>query len=419
MTEITKIKAREILDSRGNPTIEATVYLKTGACGVASVPSGASTGRFEALELRDLDKTRYGGKGVRKAIWNIEHEIQPALVGMDVTTQSEIDKKMVVLDGTPNKQRLGANALLAVSMAVAHAAAVATQRPLYRALSTNASFRLPVPLINILNGGVHANNSLDIQEFMVAPVGAPTFREALRYSVETFHALKALLQKRGLSTAVGDEGGFAPNLPSHEAAFECILEAITDAGLKPGRDMVLAIDAASSEFYRSGFYVFSSGQKFERSAWVAHLEKWVQQYPVFSIEDGAAEEDWEGWKLLTQKLGKRIQLVGDDIFVTNPAILARGIEENIANAILIKLNQIGTVTETLETIAMAKKAGYGVIVSHRSGETEDTTLVDLALAVGASQIKTGSVCRGERIAKYNRLLQIEELETFPYIQLQL
>lgn len=414
MTQISDIKAREILDSRGNPTVEAAVHLKTGEIGISSVPSGASTGKREALELRDQDPNRYLGRGVQNAVAAIEGEIKKTLLGHEVSAQKDIDKTLIELDGTPNKSRLGANAILAVSVATAKAAARATKTPLYRSLATTWPPTMPVPLMNILNGGKHANNNLAIQEFMIVPCGAPTFSEALRFGVEVFHTLKALLKKRGFSTAVGDEGGFAPDLPSHEVAIDLILEAIEKAGFTSGKEIGLAIDAASSEFYQHGAYVLSSRQKLNREAWIAHLEKWTQQYPIISIEDGMAEEDWQGWQQLTQTLGTRIQIVGDDVFVTNTELLERGIQEGIANAILIKLNQIGTVTETLDAIAMAKKAGYGVIISHRSGETEDTTIADLAVAVGAGQIKTGSLCRGERIAKYNRLLKIEQDEGSPY-----
>lgn len=414
MTQISNLKAREILDSRGNPTVEAEVHFKTGEIGIASVPSGASTGKREAIELRDQDPKRYLGKGVQKAVAHIEGEIKKALLGKDTASQKEIDKKLVELDGTPNKSRLGANAILAVSMAFAKAASCVTREPLYQSLAMGELHTMPVPLMNILNGGAHANNNLAIQEFMIVPFGAPTFSEGLRYGAEVFQTLKKLLKKQGLSIAVGDEGGFAPELPSHEAALDLILEAIVTAGYTPGKDISLALDAASSEFYQEDAYVLSANQKLDRNAWIACLEGWVRKYPIISIEDGMAEGDWTGWQRLTQALGKRIQIVGDDVFVTNTELLEQGIQKGVANAILIKLNQIGTVTETIDAITMAKKAGYSVIISHRSGETEDTLIADLAVATGVGQIKTGSLCRGERIAKYNRLLKIEQDERFLY-----
>jgi len=412
MTEIVRIVGREILDSRGNPTVEADVYLADGSLGRAAVPSGASTGEHEAIELRDGDKSRYLGKGVRKAVENINTEIAQALVGMDADDQIAIDRKLLELDGTPNKSRLGANAILAVSMATARAAAQSHQLPLYRYLGGFGARLLPVPLMNILNGGVHADNSVDPQEFMIVPYGAPTFAEALRMGAEIFHHLKAVLKARGYSTTVGDEGGFAPNLKSNEEALEVILEAIQKAGYKPGEQVGLALDPAASEFYdrESKLYVFkkSDGSKRNAEQMARFWADWVRQYPIVSLEDGMAEDDWEGWKLLTDMLGDRIQLVGDDLFVTNTQRLAQGIEKGIANSILIKLNQIGTVTETLQAIEMATAAGYTSIISHRSGETEDTFIADFAVATGAGQIKTGSASRTDRIAKYNQLLRIEE-----------
>jgi enolase len=415
----TKIKAvfgREILDSRGNPTVEADVVLEGGVRGRAAVPSGASTGEHEALELRDGDKSRYGGKGVLKAVGNINGAIAGAVVGLDASDQKGLDGKMIELDGTPTKGKLGANAILAVSMAAARAAASAAGLPLYKYLprysSDSAANKLPVPMMNILNGGAHADNSVDLQEFMVMPVGAPSFHEALRWGVEVFHALKAVLHKNGYSTAVGDEGGFAPNLKSNDEAIERVLEAITAAGYKPGEQIAIALDPASSEFYDKAKkkYVFKKSDKSERSSeqMVAFWENWVRQFPIVSIEDGLSEEDWPGWQALTRDLGKKIQLVGDDIFVTNPEIFARGISEKIGNAILIKLNQIGTVTETIAAIEMARSAGYASIASHRSGETEDTFIADLSVGLGTGQIKTGSASRTDRVAKYNQLLRIEE-----------
>jgi enolase len=417
-TSIVNVHARQIIDSRGNPTVEADVVLEGGAMGRAAVPSGASTGEHEAIELRDGDKSRYLGKGVTKAVANANGAIAAAVRGMNATDQRAIDRRMIELDGTPNKGKLGANAILAVSMATARAAANAEKTPLYRYLAkysgagAAAGVTLPVPMMNILNGGAHADNSVDPQEFMVMPVGAPSFSEALRMGVEIFHNLKTVLHKRGYSTAVGDEGGFAPNLKSNEEALEVVLEAITKAGYKPGEQAAIALDPAASEFYdkASGKYIFKKSDKSSRdSAQMADFwADWARQYPIVSIEDGMAEDDWSGWAQLTQKLGATTQLVGDDLFVTNTTRLARGIAEKIGNAILIKLNQIGTVTETIEAIEMARKAGYASIVSHRSGETEDTFISDFVVAMGTGQIKTGSASRTDRIAKYNQLLRIEE-----------
>ena len=410
--EIIKIIGREILDSRGNPTVEADVWLADGSMGRAAVPSGASTGEHEAVELRDGDKARYLGKGTLKAVANIIDEIAPALVGMDGTAQEALDRKMIELDGTPNKGRLGANAILAVSMAAARAAAQSHDMPLYRYLGGAAASVLPVPMMNILNGGAHADNSVDPQEFMVVPYGAPCFAEALRMGAEVFHNLKSVLKKKGYSTAVGDEGGFAPNLKSNDEALEVILEAISKAGYKPGVDIGLALDPAASEFFDAdkGKYIFKKSDKSERTPeqMVEFWAGWVKQYPIVSIEDGMAEDDWKGWKLMTDSLGDKIQLVGDDLFVTNVERLSRGIEEGIANSILIKVNQIGSLTETLDAMRMAANAGYTAVVSHRSGETEDTFIADLVVATGAGQIKTGSASRTDRIAKYNQLLRIEE-----------
>ena len=408
-SKIKEIRAREILDSRGNPTIEADVILESGALGRAAVPSGASTGSREALELRDDDAKRYFGKGVLQAVANVSGEIRTALLGQDATQQAKIDQIMIDLDGTETKSRLGANALLAVSMANARAVAAHAGVPLYRSLGGNAAFTMPVPMMNIINGGAHADNSVDIQEFMIIPAGAPNFSEALRTGVEVFHALKKVLHGKKLNTAVGDEGGFAPDLPSNEAAIEVILEAIAKAGYVAGKDIYLGLDCASSEFYKNGQYVLTSENKRMSSAeFVDYLTRWVDKYPIISIEDGMAENDWEGWALLTQKLGKRVQLVGDDVFVTNTKILKQGIAQGIANSILIKVNQIGTLTETLAAIAMAKHAGYTAVISHRSGETEDTTIADIAVATSAGQIKTGSLSRSDRVAKYNQLLRIAE-----------
>jgi enolase len=410
--EITKVIGREILDSRGNPTVEADVHLADGTVGRAAVPSGASTGEHEAVELRDNDPKRYLGKGTRKAVLNINKKIAPAVVGMEAEQQSAIDHKMIELDGTPNKAKLGANAILAVSMASARAAAQSQMTPLYRYLGGVAANLLPVPQMNILNGGVHADNSVDPQEFMIVPYGAPSFAEALRMGVEVFHTLKGVLKKRGYSTSVGDEGGFAPNLKSNEEAVESVLEAITKAGYKPGAQIGISIDPAASEFYdsESGKYVFKKSDKSQRTSeqMVKFWAKWVEQYPIVSLEDGMAENDWDGWKLLTDVLGKKIQLVGDDIYVTNTEIFAKGIEKGIANSILIKVNQIGTITETLEAMQMAVNANYTCVVSHRSGETEDPFIADFVVATRAGQIKTGSASRTDRIAKYNQLLRIEE-----------
>jgi len=420
-TNITRVNARQVIDSRGNPTVEADVYVGTGAKGRAAVPSGASTGEHEALELRDGDKSRYLGKGVQKAVANVNGEIAKAVVGFDAADQRGLDKRMIELDGTPTKSRLGANAILAVSMAAARGSAAAQNLPLYKYLarySTDTSANLlPVPMMNILNGGAHADSSVDFQEFMVMPVGAPSFSEALRWGVEIFHSLKSVLKKHGYSTAVGDEGGFAPSCKSNEEAIQIVLEAIGAAGYKPGEQVSIALDPASSEFYdkASGNYVFKKSDKSRHSSdeMAAYWTSWVEKYPIISIEDGMAEDDWSGWKTLTQLVGtkssrRKIQLVGDDLFVTNTARLSRGIKEGIANAILIKLNQIGSVTETIDAIEMARKAGYNSIISHRSGETEDTFIADLAVATGAGQIKTGSASRTDRIAKYNQLLRIEE-----------
>jgi len=417
ITIIEDVAAREILDSRGNPTIEVEVLLMSGESGVAAVPSGASTGAHEAVELRDGDKSRYGGKGVLTAVNNVNEAIREAIVGLDATDQVTLDELMIELDGTPNKGALGANAILGVSLAVAKAAANTQQQPLYRYLGGVSARTLPVPMMNILNGGAHADNSVDFQEFMVMPIGAPNFSEALRWGVEVFHALKAALKKHGYSTAVGDEGGFAPNCKSNEEAIQIVLEAIGAAGYKPGEQVSIALDPASSEFFdkSSGKYVFKKSDKSAHSSseMAAYWTDWAQKYPIVSIEDGMAEDDWAGWKQLTQSAGsktskKKIQLVGDDLFVTNTERLSRGINEGIANAILIKLNQIGTVTETIDAIELARKAGYNSIISHRSGETEDTFIADLAVATAAGQIKTGSASRTDRIAKYNQLLRIEE-----------
>jgi enolase len=415
-TKIVRVRGRQIIDSRGNPTVEADVTLEGGAWGRAAVPSGASTGEHEAIELRDVDKSRYLGKGVLKAVANVNTAIAAGVAGMDATDQKALDSRMIALDGTPTKGKLGANAILAVSMAAARAAAAALEKPLYQYLakysSDGAANTLPVPMMNILNGGAHADNSVDLQEFMVMPVGANNFDDALRMGVEVFHNLKAVLKKRGYSTAVGDEGGFAPNLKSNEEAIEVVLEAITAAGYRPGEQAAIALDPASSEFYdkASGKYVFRKSDKSARTPeqMVEFWANWVRQFPIVSLEDGMSEEDWPGWKHLTKEVGKKTQLVGDDIFVTNPKIFARGIAEGIGNAILIKLNQIGTVTETIEAIEIARKAGYRSIVSHRSGETEDVFIADFVVAMGTGQIKTGSASRTDRVAKYNQLLRIEE-----------
>lgn len=410
MAEILHVKAREILDSRGNPTIEADVILNDGAMGRAAVPSGASTGTHEALELRDGDKKRHGGKGVLKAVQNVNKSIARELIGLNAQNQALLDKTLIELDGTPNKSRLGANAILAVSLACAKAQAVSMRVPLYRYLAAGQKPLLPVPMMNIINGGEHAKNTLDFQEFMVAPAGAKNFHDALRMGAEIFHALKAILSKHGFATSVGDEGGFAPALKSHEQAVELILKAIQSAGYKSGKDVFIALDPAASEFYENKKYVFkrSSQKAYTSEKLIDYWEKWIKSYPIISLEDGLAEDDWEGWKELTRRLGKKVQLVGDDFFVTNVERLKRGIREKCANSILIKLNQIGTLTETLETISTAKGAGYSAMVSHRSGETEDTTIADLASATRCGQIKSGSASRSERMAKYNQLLRIEE-----------
>jgi enolase len=410
MIDIVDVFAREILDSRGNPTVEVEVVTSGGYQGIAAVPSGASTGEFEAVELRDGDKNRFGGKGVLKAIQNVNEIITPEIEGIDVTEQKLIDEIMIDLDGTENKSKLGANAILGVSIACAKAAANALELPLYRYLGGTFAHTLPVPMMNIINGGSHADNNVDIQEFMIMPTGAESFKESLRMGTETFHSLKKVLSEMGLSTAVGDEGGFAPNLKSNEEAIEVILKAIENAGYKPGDDIQIAIDAASSEFYENGKYKLDAEANPIKTAeeMVEYYSYLIAKYPIISIEDGLYEDDWEGWKLLTEKLGNKIQLVGDDLFVTNTKRLSKGIENNVANAILIKLNQIGTISETLAAIEMAKKAGYANVISHRSGETEDTTIADLSVAVNAGQIKTGSLCRTDRICKYNQLLRIEE-----------
>jgi enolase len=410
MSTIIEVHAREIIDSRGNPTVEADVALSSGAQGRAAVPSGASTGEHEAVELRDGDTKRYGGMGVSEAVRNVNEVIGPRLEGMTASDQIAVDAEMMDLDGTPNKSKLGANAILSVSLAVARAAAADTGLPLYRYLGGPMARVLPVPMMNILNGGAHASNNVDVQEFMIVPIGAEAFAEALRMGVETFHALKKVLSKMGLSTAVGDEGGFAPMLPSNEAALDAVMQAIEAAGYQPGRDLAIALDPAASEFHQDGEYVFKKGDGSRRSAaeMVDLYAQWVDRYPIVSIEDGLAEDDWEGWAQLTERLHDRVQLVGDDLFVTNVDRLGRGIEEGVANAILIKVNQIGTLTETLQCIELAKGSAYGVVISHRSGETEDTFIADLAVASGAGQIKTGSASRTDRIAKYNQLLRIGE-----------
>ncbi len=408
MSEIIEVRAREILDSRGNPTVEADVITADGAIGRAVAPSGASTGSREALELRDGDKARFGGKGVLKAVGHVNGEIAERLKGMEVSDQAALDQAMIELDGTENKSRLGANAILAASLASAHAAAQEQAMPLYQYLG-DGNYLMPVPMMNIINGGEHADNSVDLQEFMILPVNAGSIREAVRYGAEVFHALKSVLGGRGLATTVGDEGGFAPNLRSNEEAIEVILEAIGKAGFKAGEDIYLGLDAAASEFYRDGRYELASeGRSFDSAGFVDYLAGWVDQYPIISIEDGLDEGDWDGWKLLTEKLGGRIQLVGDDLFVTNTRILSEGIEKGIANSILIKFNQIGTLSETLAAIRMAHDAGYSAVISHRSGETEDTTIADLAVAARTGQIKTGSMSRSDRVAKYNQLMRIEE-----------
>ena len=408
LSKIINVIGREIIDSRGNPTVEADVILDNGVVGRAAVPSGASTGQREAVELRDGDISRYLGKGVLKAVAAVSGELREAIIGMDVTDQKAIDEKIIATDGTENKARLGANALLAVSMAAARAAANDAGISLYRSLGGDKANVMPVPMMNIINGGSHADNSIDLQEFMIVPVGANSIAEAVRYGAEIFHSLKKVLNEKGLNTAVGDEGGFAPDLPSNEAAIEVILAAISDAGYVAGKEIMIAIDAASSEFYKDGLYVLASENRSLSSAeFVDLLATWVDQYPIISIEDGMDENDWAGWKLLTDRIGNRVQLVGDDLFVTNTKILSKGIEQGVGNSILIKVNQIGTLTETLAAIDMAKDAGYTAVVSHRSGETEDTTIADLAVATNAGQIKTGSLSRSDRIAKYNQLIRIE------------
>jgi enolase len=408
MSRIVDIRAREIIDSRGNPTVEADVLLDGGVIGRAAVPSGASTGSREAVELRDGDPSRYLGKGVTRAVANANGEIRAALRGQDVRDQAALDRRMIELDGTETKSRLGANAILAVSLASAHAAARLAGEGLYRRLGGSGNMTMPVPMMNIVNGGAHADNSVDIQEFMILPVGAPTFSEALRYGAEIFHTLKKVLHERGLATAVGDEGGFAPNLPSNESALETILEAIDRAGYKAGREIYLGLDVASTEFYQDGIYALESeGRKFTSTQFADYLEGLVSRYPIVTIEDGMAEGDWDGWAILTERLGRKIQLVGDDLFVTNTRILQQGIDRGVANAILIKPNQIGTLTETLAAIELAARSSYASVVSHRSGETEDSTIADIAVATTASQIKTGSLCRSDRVAKYNQLLRIE------------
>jgi len=408
--KIQSVHAREVLDSRGNPTVEVEVKVRGGAHGRASVPSGASTGQHEALELRDARKRRYGGKGVLKAVENVNRVLGPAVKGMDVRRQADIDGRMLALDGTPNKGKLGANAILGVSLAVAHAAAAAADVPLFRSIGGAKARTLPVPLMNIINGGAHADNRLDFQEFMIVPHGARTFAEALRAGAEVFHALKSVLKKRGLSTNVGDEGGFAPDLSSNEEAIEVVLQAIEQAGYRPGRQVSLALDCAATEFYEVGSYRFkkAGGDELTTEKLIDFYARLVAAYPIISIEDGLAEDDWEGWRALTSRLGKKVQLVGDDLFVTNSSRLKRGIEMGVANSILVKVNQIGSLTETLDAIKTAQDAGYTTVISHRSGETEDTTIADLAVACNAGQIKTGSLSRGERTAKYNQLLRIEE-----------
>jgi enolase 1/2/3 len=418
MSAIVDIVGREILDSRGNPTVECDVLLESGVMGRAAVPSGASTGSREAIELRDGDKSRYGGKGVLKAVEHINTEISEAVLGLDASEQAFLDQTLIDLDGTDNKARLGANATLAVSMAVARAAAEESGLPLYRYFGGMGKMQMPVPMINVINGGEHANNNLDIQEFMILPIGAPTFREAVRYGAEVFHALKKILGDRGISTAVGDEGGFAPSVDSHEAAIQLLLEAIEKAGFTAGEQVAIGLDCAASEFYKDGkYHLDCEGLKLSAEEWTSMLATWVDKYPIISIEDAMHEGDWAGWKHLTEVLGKKVQLVGDDLFVTNPKILKEGIDKGIANSILIKVNQIGTLTETFEAIEMAKRAGYTAVISHRSGETEDSTIADIAVGTNAGQIKTGSMSRSDRIAKYNQLLRIEEdlgdIATYP------
>ncbi|MGD9499071.1 phosphopyruvate hydratase [Halothiobacillus sp.] len=418
MTVIEGLRARQVIDSRGNPTVEAEVHVTGGFVGRAIVPSGASTGTREAIELRDGDKSRFGGKGVTRAVANVNGEIATAIKGMDVNDLAAIDAAMIKLDGTENKSRLGANAILAVSLAAAHAGAAAAGKPLFEYLGKGKGVTLPVPMMNIINGGAHADNSVDMQEFMIIPAGAPSFSEALRYGTEVFHTLKKVLHDRGLNTAVGDEGGFAPDLPSNEAAIQIIIEAIELAGFVPGKDVFIGLDAASSEFYKDGkYHLTAEGRAYTSAEMVDLLADWVGKYPILSVEDGMAEQDWDGWALLTERLKSKVQLVGDDIFVTNAKILREGIDKHIGNSILIKVNQIGTLTETLDTMRLAEENGYTNVVSHRSGETEDTTIADLAVATNAGQIKTGSMSRSDRMAKYNQLLRIEEAlgsrATFP------
>jgi enolase len=409
MSAIVDIVGREILDSRGNPTVECDVLLESGTMGRAAVPSGASTGSREAIELRDGDKSRYLGKGVLKAVEHINTEISEAVLGLDASEQAFLDRTLIDLDGSDNKGRLGANATLAVSMAVARAAAEESGLPLYRYFGGSGAMQLPVPMMNVVNGGAHANNNLDLQELMIIPVGAPSFREAIRYGAEVFHALKKILHDKGMSVAVGDEGGFAPNVASHEAAIQMILEAIDKAGYTPGEQIALGLDCAASEFHKAGKYELKGeGLSLSSEEWVNVMATWVDKYPIVSIEDGMGESDWDGWKLLTERLGKKIQLVGDDLFVTNTKILKEGIDKGIANSILIKINQIGTLTETFAAIEMAKRAGYTAVISHRSGETEDNTIADIAVGTNAGQIKTGSLSRSDRMSKYNQLLRIEE-----------
>ena len=418
MSAIVDIVGREILDSRGNPTVECDVLLESGTMGRAAVPSGASTGSREAMELRDGDKSRYLGKGVLKAVEHINTEISEAVLGLDASEQAFLDKTLIDLDGTENKSRLGANALLAVSMAVARAAAEESGLPLYRYFGGMGGMQLPVPMMNVINGGAHANNSLDLQEFMIIPVGAPSFREALRYGAEVFHALKKILDEKGMSTSVGDEGGFTPSVENHEAAIQLILQAIDKAGYVAGDHIAIGLDCAASEFYKDGkYHLAGEGLVLDAQQWTDMLATWVDKYPIISIEDGMAENDWDGWKILTDRLGKNVQIVGDDLFVTNTKIFKEGIDKGIANSILIKINQIGTLTETFAAIEMAKKAGYTAVISHRSGETEDSTIADIAVGTNAGQIKTGSLSRSDRMAKYNQLLRIEEdlgdIATYP------
>jgi len=418
MSAIVDIVGREVLDSRGNPTVECDVLLESGTMGRAAVPSGASTGSREAIELRDGDPKRYLGKGVLKAVEHINTDIAEAVLGLDASEQAFLDKTLIDLDGTDNKGRLGANAMLAVSMAVARAAAEEAGLPLYRYFGGMGGMQMPVPMMNVINGGAHANNNLDLQEFMIIPVGAPSFREALRYGAEVFHALKKIMHDKGMSVAVGDEGGFAPNVDSHEAAIQMILQAIENAGFTAGEQIALGLDCAASEFYKDGLYHLSGeGLQLTSAQWTDMMATWVDKYPIISIEDGMSEGDWDGWKILTDRLGKKVQLVGDDLFVTNTRILQEGIDKGVANSILIKINQIGTLTETFAAIEMAKRAGYTAVISHRSGETEDTTIADIAVGTNAGQIKTGSLSRSDRLAKYNQLLRIEEdlgeIATYP------